>query len=434
MSDIAIKVNDISKAYLIGLKENRHETLSGKMLSWIKSPTKNYNILKRLNTFNHNEDSDDLFWALKNVSFELKHGETLGIIGKNGAGKSTILKILSKITNPTFGYAEVYGRVSSLLEVGTGFNPELTGRENVYLNGTLLGMTKKEIDKKFDEIVYFSSIEKFIDTQVKKYSSGMRIRLAFSVAANIRTEIMIIDEVLSIGDAEFQKKSVKKMMQIAKQGTAVILVTHNMFPIQTLCTRAIHLKNGSIVEDGVTDEVISRYLGQLTKDKTKQTWELENAPTSDYIKFVKAEVRPLNNEYSVIRPADPFEFEFGFHILFHEEENINITFHLHDEYDNLIFVGSTALTNLQYKSKRGFTTAYCRIPENLLNSGKFTISKFYILKGISNIIYEHNDLLTFELNNSVLDKHGLLGKIDGMLKPKLEWEVLIGQNEEIMNI
>ncbi|MCB0727044.1 MAG: ABC transporter ATP-binding protein, partial [Ignavibacteriae bacterium] len=251
MSDLAIKVNDISKAYLIGLKENRHETLSGKMLSWVKSPSKNYNILKRLNTFSHNDESDDLFWALKNVSFDLKHGETLGIIGKNGAGKSTILKILSRITNPTFGNAEVYGRVSSLLEVGTGFNPELTGRENVYLNGTLLGMTKKEIDKKFDEIVYFSSIEKFIDTQVKKYSSGMRIRLAFSVAANIRTEIMIIDEVLSIGDAEFQKKSVKKMMQIAKQGTAVILVTHNMFPIQSLCTRAIHLKDGCIIEDGV---------------------------------------------------------------------------------------------------------------------------------------------------------------------------------------
>ncbi len=432
MSDLAIKVNDVSKAYLIGLKENRHETLGGKLFSWVKSPSKNYNILKRLNTFSHNDDSDDLFWALRDVSFELKHGETLGIIGKNGAGKSTILKILSRITNPTFGYAEVYGRVSSLLEVGTGFNPELTGRENVYLNGTLLGMTKKEIDQKFDEIVYFSSIEKFIDTQVKKYSSGMRIRLAFSVAANIRTEIMIIDEVLSIGDAEFQKKSVKKMLQIAKQGTAVILVTHNMFPIQALCTRAIHLKDGCIMEDGVTDQVISNYLGLLTKDKTSQTWELEKAPTNEFIKFFKAEVRPLNNEYSVIRPADPFEFEFGFHILFDEEENINITFHLHDEFDNIVFVGSTALTNLEYKSKKGLTTAFCRIPENLLNSGKYTINKFFILKGISNVIYEHNDLLTFEVTNSMLDKHGLAGKIDGMIKPKLDWEVNIGQNTEVL--
>ncbi len=171
MSDLAIKVNDVSKAYLIGLKENRHETLGGKIFSWIKSPTENYNILKRLNTFNHNEEREDLFWALKNISFELNHGEALGIIGKNGAGKSTILKILSRVTNPTFGYADVYGRVSSLLEVGTGFNPDLTGRENVYLNGTILGMKKKEIDKKFDEIVYFSDVEKFIDTQVKKYSS-----------------------------------------------------------------------------------------------------------------------------------------------------------------------------------------------------------------------------------------------------------------------
>lgn len=425
MSDLAIKVNDVSKAYLIGLKENRHETLGGKIFSWLKTPTKNYNTLKRLNTFRHNDEREDLFWALKNISFDLKHGETLGIIGKNGAGKSTILKILSRITNPTFGNAEVYGRVSSLLEVGTGFNPDLTGRENVYLNGTILGMKKKEIDKKFDEIVYFSDIEKFIDTQVKKYSSGMRIRLAFAVAANIQTEIMIIDEVLSIGDAEFQKKSVAKMIQIAKQGTAVILVSHNMFPIQSMCTRAILIQKGNLIKDGKTDEVVSEYLGQLTKDKTSQNWEIEAAPGSEFIKFTKAEIRPLNNHYSVIRPGDPFEFEFGFHILFDEQLNINITFHLTDEYENLVFVGSTAMTNIEYKAGKGFVTAFCRVPENLLNTGKFTISKFLILKGFSNVLYEHRDLLTFELTNSLLDKHGKNGKIDGLLKPKLDWEVIV---------
>jgi len=433
MSDLAIKVNDISKAYLIGLKESRHDTLGGKIISWLKAPTKNYNTLKRLNTFNHVEETEDLFWALKNISFELKHGETLGIIGKNGAGKSTILKILSRITNPTYGNAEVYGRVSSLLEVGTGFNPDLTGRENVYLNGTILGMKKKEIDKKFDEIVYFSDIEKFIDTQVKKYSSGMRIRLAFAVAANIQTEIMIIDEVLSIGDAEFQKKSVSKMIQIAKQGTAVILVSHNMFPIQSMCTRAILIQKGNLIKDGKTDEVVSEYLGQLTKDKTSQKWELEEAPSTDYIKFTKAEIRPLNNNYSVIRPGDPFEFEFGFHILFEEEQNINITFHLNDEYDNLVFIGSTALTDIDYKARKGYVNAFCRVPENLLNTGKFTISKFLILKDISKVLYEHSDLLTFELTNSLIDKHGKYGKIDGLLKPKLDWEVRIGKEAEIMN-
>jgi lipopolysaccharide transport system ATP-binding protein len=315
MSDTVIKVNDISKAYLIGLSETRHETLGGTLFSWLKYPAKNYNILKRLNTFKHSTETEDLFWALKNISFELKYGETLGIVGKNGAGKSTLLKILSRITSPTSGYAEVYGRVASLLEVGTGFNAELTGRENVYLNGTILGMKKKEIDKKFDEIVYFSGIEKFMDTQVKKYSSGMRIRLAFSVAANIETEVMIIDEVLSIGDAEFQKKSVAKMGEIAKNGTAVILVTHNMLPIQSLCKKCIFLQNGQIMNYGITDDVVSGYLGLVNKDKTRQIWAFDEAPSSDTIKLTKAEVRGLSS-MPVIRAGEAFEFEFELYKLF----------------------------------------------------------------------------------------------------------------------
>lgn len=237
MSDLAINVCDVSKAFLIGLKQNKQETLGGAIFSWLRYPLKNYKVLKRLNTYKHHEENEGLFWALQNVSFDLKQGETLGIIGDNGAGKSTLLKIISRITNPTNGYVDVNGRVSSLLEVGTGFNNELTGRENVYLNGTILGMSKKEIDKKFDEIVDFSGIEKFIDTQIKKYSTGMRIRLAFAVAANIETEVMIIDEVLSVGDAEFRKKSLDKMMEISKSGTSVILVSHNMLPIQNLCKK-----------------------------------------------------------------------------------------------------------------------------------------------------------------------------------------------------
>ncbi|MCY7363667.1 MAG: ATP-binding cassette domain-containing protein, partial [Ignavibacteria bacterium] len=182
MSEFAVKVNDVSKAFLIGLKESRKETLGAELVSWFRSPRKNFKVLKRLNTFDHSVDSDDLFWALKNISFDLKHGETLGIVGDNGAGKSTLLKIISRVTNPTSGNAEVFGRSASLLEVGTGFNPELTGRENVFLNGAILGMKKKEIENKFDAIVDFSGVEKFIDTQIKKYSSGMRIRLAFAVA------------------------------------------------------------------------------------------------------------------------------------------------------------------------------------------------------------------------------------------------------------
>ncbi|MDZ4712989.1 MAG: ABC transporter ATP-binding protein [bacterium] len=427
MSDIAIKVNDVSKAYLIGLRETRSETLGGSILSWLKSPTKNYNILKRLNTYKHAEETDDLFWALKNISFELNHGETLGIIGKNGAGKSTLLKILSRVTSPTSGYAEVYGRVASLLEVGTGFNNELTGRENVYLNGTILGMTKKEIDKKFDEIIDFSGIEKFIDTQVKKYSTGMRIRLAFSIAANIQTDVMIIDEVLSVGDAEFQRKSLARMMQKAKEGTAVILVTHNMLPIQSLCKKSIFLRNGVIANYGDTNDVVSQYLGMINVDKTSQSWDFDDAPSSDSIKLLKAEVRPLTN-LPVIRAGDPFIFKFVFYSLLEYEFNVHITFHLTDEYENLVFIGSTALTNLSFMTHKGQFSANCKIPPDLLNEGKFTISRIYILKDSTEVLYEYSDLLTFEITSEVNYDHGKNGRIDGLLKPKLEWEVSVNES------
>lgn len=427
MSEYAVRVNDVSKAFLIGLKESRKETLGAELISWFRSPVKNFNNLKRLNTFEHSEESDDFFWALRNVSFDLKHGETLGIIGDNGAGKSTLLKIISRITNPTLGYAEVFGRASSLLEVGTGFNNELTGRENVYLNGAILGMTKSEINKKFDEIVAFSGVEKFIDTQIKKYSSGMKIRLAFSVASNIETELMIIDEVLSIGDTEFRKKSLSKMIQIAKSGTAIILVSHNMLPIQSMCKNTMHLEHGRIVNYGKTNEVVSSYLGNLNKDKTSQTWTLDSSPSSECIKITKAEVLPVLN-VPVIRAGDPFEFRFEFYNLIENEYDINITFHLTDEYENLVFIGSTALTGKKFNVSKGYISANCRIPANLLNHGKFTISKLFVLKGFENVIYDHSDLLVFEITGDVEYSPGKSGKIDGLLKPKLEWELTAGNN------
>ena len=395
MSEYAVRVNDVSKAFLIGLKETRKETLGAELISWFRSPRKNYNTLKRLNTFDHIEESEDLFWALRNISFDLKQGETLGIIGDNGAGKSTILKIISRITNPTIGYAEVYGRSASLLEVGTGFNSELTGRENVYLNGTILGMTKKEIDSKFDTIVDFSGVEKFIDTQVKKYSSGMRIRLAFAVAANIETEVMIIDEVLSIGDADFRKKSLEKMIEISRGGTAILLATHNFLPIQAMCKNTIHLDHGRIVNYG---------------------------NTNDSIKITKAEVVPVTN-LPVIRAGDPFEFRFEFYNMLNTDYDINIMFHLIDDYDNLIFIGSTVLTNLKFRATKGYIQTSCRIPENLLNHGKFTISKLYVLQGFEKVLYEHTNLLVFEITGDVEYEKGKSGKIDGIMKPKLSWEV-----------
>ena len=240
MSDKSIIVENISKRYRIGLLEQRADTFAGTLFNYIKYPINNFKRLRSLASFNDtNNNEESILWALKDVNFEVKEGEVLGIIGKNGAGKSTLLKILSRITLPTGGRAELRGRVSSLLEVGTGFHPELTGRENVYLNGTILGMSKKEIDSKFDEIVDFSGIEKFIDTPVKRYSSGMAVRLAFAVAAHIEPEILLIDEVLAVGDLRFQQKCLGKIKEISGQGRTIIFVSHNMPSITSLCKRCL---------------------------------------------------------------------------------------------------------------------------------------------------------------------------------------------------
>lgn len=259
-NETALSIRNISKAYRIGLKEQQHDTLGALIASWIKSPINNFKNLSNLSKFTNDKD-EDIFWALKDISFTVKKGEVLGIIGRNGAGKSTLLKILSRITEPSDGRVEIYGRVASLLEVGTGFNPELTGRENVYLNGTILGMKKKEIDEKFDQIIEFSGIEKFIDTPAKRYSSGMKVRLAFAVAAHLDPEILVIDEVLAVGDAEFQKKCIGKMQDLSgKNGKTVLFVSHDLSAVMRLCSRALILEKGKIIFTGETSEAVSLYL------------------------------------------------------------------------------------------------------------------------------------------------------------------------------
>ncbi len=254
-----IKVENLSKRYRLGLKEKKADTLAGQVANIIRSPWENFKRLRQLNRFG--EEDESIFWALKDINFEVKEGEVLGIIGKNGAGKSTLLKILSQISEPSSGRIEIHGRVASLLEVGTGFHPELSGRENIYMNGTILGMTRREIDLKLDEIIDFSGVEKFIDTPVKFYSSGMKVRLGFSVAAHLEPEILIIDEVLAVGDFEFQRKCLGKIEDISKShGRTVLFVSHNMQAISGLCNTSILLEEGGIVEIGQTEKVISKYL------------------------------------------------------------------------------------------------------------------------------------------------------------------------------
>lgn len=270
-SNIAVKVTKLGKAYRIGVAETKEETLSKAILKAILSPIKNYKKISSLNKISGQAVENDIFWANRNIDFEVKKGEVLGIIGKNGAGKSTLLKILSRITEPTEGRIELNGRIASLLEVGTGFNPDLTGRENIFLNGTILGLTKKEIQERYDSIVEFSGIEKFIETPVKRYSSGMKVRLAFAVAAHLDPEILIIDEVLAVGDAEFQKKCLGKMQAVAEsEGRTVLFVSHDMAAVKKLCTRAILLKAGKIVCEGLPDDVVNYYLQNASGISAKQ--------------------------------------------------------------------------------------------------------------------------------------------------------------------
>jgi lipopolysaccharide transport system ATP-binding protein len=276
MGDVAIRVQGLGKQYRIGRKQEAYDTLRDTLADAFRAPFRRAGRLLRGQAAGA-ADLDETIWALKNVSVEVKRGEVVGIIGHNGAGKTTLLKILSRITEPTEGYADIYGRVGSLLEVGTGFHKELTGRDNIYLNGAILGMTRAEIDRKFDEIVDFSGVEKFIDTPVKHYSTGMYLRLAFSVAAHLEPEILLIDEVLAVGDAVFQKKCLGRMNEVAKEGRTVLFVSHNMAAVQQLTRTCLLLEDGRLASNGITADVINRYLS-TSMDHSTTVYHVEKAP------------------------------------------------------------------------------------------------------------------------------------------------------------
>jgi len=254
--NIAIRTRNLGKKYILGGPQEKYLTIRDAIVNSVKMPFKRF----------HRAPPGEEFWALKDISFDVEQGQVVGIIGRNGAGKSTLLKILSRVTTPTKGTIELHGRVGSLLEVGTGFHPEMTGRENIFLNGSILGMKKVEIEQKFDEIVKFSEIDKFIDTPVKRYSSGMYVRLAFAVAAHLEPEILVVDEVLAVGDAQFQKKCLGKMGDVAKEGRTVLFVSHNMAAVNTLCQRGIIIENGTIKFDGETDKAIDYYSNGRERD------------------------------------------------------------------------------------------------------------------------------------------------------------------------
>jgi len=418
MSGVAINVESLSKAYRIGLKEQQHETLLGAAASWLKAPLSNLRTLRRLSRFGdaaEGEEADDLFWALRDVSFDVKHGEAIGIIGRNGAGKSTLLKILSRITDPTSGRARINGRVASLLEVGTGFHPDLTGRENIYLNGTILGMRKREIDRKFDEIVAFSGVELFIDTPVKRYSSGMRVRLAFSVAAHLEAEILIIDEVLAVGDAEFQRKCLGKMEDVASGGRSVLFVSHNMGAIARLCTRAISLHRGRVARVGQPAEVVQAYLdGGTSGEAVGEIVDVNMGPLTLQRLAVQQHGRTGSG---IIDGSQPFSVDFEFS-LDKELTGLLIGFDLMDSEGNLLFRTYDQESAGLGPRGPGACRATCRIPGGLLQP---TLHHLNLLVGVHRSGWLSRNTLALRLDLTGPSPSDV--DYPGVVRPMVTWEV-----------
>jgi lipopolysaccharide transport system ATP-binding protein len=382
MNDVAIKVENLGKAYRLGVQAERADTIVGAMMNIVKAPFRNFQRLRGLNTFGHNDDSKDILWALKDVSFEIRHGEVVGIIGRNGAGKSTLLKILSRIVEPTKGRVEIRGRVSSLLEVGTGFHPDLTGRENVYMNGTILGMKKGEIDRKFDEIVEFSGVERFLDTPVKRYSSGMMVRLAFAVAAHLEPEILIVDEVLAVGDVEFQKKCLGKMQDVAGGGRTVLFVSHNMGAIQNLCPRAVLLKHGLKVDEGPSDQIIRGYLqGLATKKEFVLSLSNPDRKNCGFFRLTEAFLSVANGQPTEsIIAGDNIVFNFRYESD-RELDELQFVFTVYDENGTPITNIHTGLKNYEMRSPSRNGVIICSIPKNPFAVGRYRVSVAVTLFG-----------------------------------------------------
>ena len=380
MPNIAIRVENLSKRYRIGLKEQIYDTFAGSIVGLTTRPFKNLRRLRRLSTFRDgHEDAPDIIWALNDVSFEIQQGEVVGIIGPNGAGKSTLLKVLSKITEPTSGRAVIRGRVSTLLEVGTGFHPELTGRENVFLNGAVLGMTRKEIEHKFDQIVDFSGVGRFIDTPVKRFSSGMQVRLAFSVAAFLEPEILMVDEVLAVGDADFQKKSIAKMEEVGKEGRTVVFVSHNMNAIRRFCTRGILIRDGVIRAEGSIDLVVESYLGSAVNLDRERTWEdISRAPGDDVVRLLgirlKGEGGQVRSECDV-REQVGIEFDF---VVLREGYQLCARIDLSNETGERILASLDNYVSgpwgVQHSYDVGRYRSSCIIPGDLLNEGELQVN------------------------------------------------------------
>lgn len=419
---LALKAENISKQYRLG--QVGTGTLSHDLNRfWYKVRGKEDPYLKIGDTNDRTTKGDSEYvWSLRDINFEIQQGDAVGIIGRNGAGKSTLLKVLSKVTKPTTGKIHTNGRIASLLEVGTGFHPEMTGRENVFLNGAILGMTRKEITRKFDEIVAFSGVERYIDTPVKRYSSGMYVRLAFAVAAHLESEILIVDEVLAVGDAEFQKKCLAKMSDITKdQGRTILFVSHNMTAIKSLCNQGIVMSNGNIIYNGSIEKALSAYNGD------KQVFG-NSVVLGDHKDF-KNSMFELNSISLVNEKMQSNEADFIENEKFNLLTDITIkdstnTYHLsyvvkNFNNDILFTISNANKTKLQ----NGSNKLLCDIPKDFFNVGEYILS-LYVIKNTHESVLHEEDILTFRIDEKGKELGEWLGVEPGFIKTNFEWHQL----------
>ncbi len=420
-SDYSIQVKGISKRYKIGTAQQRADTLRDLITNQIQRMGQSLSRGGRV------RKTADTIWALRDVSFDVRQGQALGIIGRNGAGKSTLLKILSRVTDPTEGYGELRGRVGSLLEVGTGFHPELTGRENIFLNGAILGMTRKEIQSRFDEIVDFSEVGQFIDTPVKRYSSGMYLRLAFAVAAHLEPEILVVDEVLAVGDADFQRKCLGKMGDVAQQGRTVLFVSHNMSSILRLTEETLVLEKGKVLLRAPSAEAVDFYLNRGLSKLGERFWEEDEVPASAApFRPLAIRVRAKDGAVSdTVRSVEPFTIEIEY-ALSEDLTGLRVGFYLMSTRGEPIFTSfdtdSSELFQAFPARARGTYTSRCVIPANTLNEGRFVLginaSSYHIRR-----YFQDEQALTFSVDASGAPGTHWPEPRPGGVRPVLDWQI-----------
>ena len=426
---IAIKIENLSKAYQLG--QIGTGTISRDIERWWANARGKEDPFLKIGEVNDRttKSESNIVWSLKDINFEIAQGDAVGIIGRNGAGKSTLLKLLSRVTSPTTGTIKAKGRIASLLEVGTGFHPELTGKENIYLNGAILGMRKKEINRKLDQIIDFSGVERYIDTPVKRYSSGMYVRLAFAVAAHLDSEILIVDEVLAVGDAEFQKKCLGKMGEVSKgEGRTVLFVSHNMIAVKQLCNIAIILRNGMVAEFGEATPTIDKYLSVDNEIRLSNVWDTVNAPGNDIVKMVATFIHyedgsiPKDGNFSITQ-------RIGVTIKYKVLKEGHVFIHganLYNNEDVNVFNSHDVTSNIRSEKKGiGFHEATMWIPGNLMSEGTFSLSLALFVPTPFQIFAYAEKAIYFNIVDE-MDGNSARGTYShgfpGYVRPLLQWD------------